>query len=116
MLQIVESVLFFVSDLERSTAFYRTVLGEEPEVRLEDRLVSFALGGQANFTLLKSDDTVAPRSAALLCDNLDPILAEWQEYAGLIDLVCLDRKWPTRFVVIRDPDHNCLIILEAGSD
>jgi catechol 2,3-dioxygenase-like lactoylglutathione lyase family enzyme len=116
MLRIIEPIVLFVSNIERATDYYRVMLGEEPESRHQENLVSFSVGGQANITLLQSDSPLTRHSAALLCDDLDTKVTEWRQWVGMINLECLDSRWPLRFVVLQDLDCNTLVVLEANSN
>ncbi|WP_232055981.1 hypothetical protein [Tuwongella immobilis] len=104
--------MFFVTDLDRSVAFYGIVLGEQPQYR-EGRSVSYAVGGKSNFTLIQSDPPVSPQSAALLCNSIFEHINEWSQWVSMVDLICNSPSWPMQLVVLRDPDDNTLIVFEA---
>ena len=112
MIHCNNSITMFVTDIQRSIAYYRIILSEEPQYS-DERIASFAAGGQSNVTLVKSDESVRPQSAALLCDDLTERVREWDQWAGMVDLDCHGTEWPIRFAVLRDPDDNMLVVLEA---
>lgn len=112
MIRCKNSITMFVTDITCSIAYYRIILSEEPQCS-DERIASFAAGGQSNVILVKSDEPVRPQSAALLCDDLAERVREWDQWAGVVDLECRGTEWPIQFVVLRDPDDNMLVVLEA---
>jgi predicted enzyme related to lactoylglutathione lyase len=78
--------LLYVSDIERSTAFYKTLFNAEP-LFLSSRYVAFTIDGEALFAIwtggTKPDITV-PRFSEIgimlpSSEDVDQLFKEWQE-------------------------------------
>ncbi len=109
-----DHVTVIVTDVERSRAFYRDVLGlrEVPPPYTFDFVVLwFELGGQYLHLLLKpAADTVSPRHFALHVDDV----AEWRDRCrthGLTVEETVSIPNADRFFV-RDPDGNRIELIE----
>ena len=113
MLRTIASVLLWVPELEPAIAWYRAVLGAEPEVVLAERLVVFQIGSDLRLTLARSEGGPRPGSAGLVCGDLAAALSLWRNWVGVVETECLGPHWPFQFVILRDPGDNCLVVVEA---
>ena len=113
-----------VSDLERSTAFYRDVVGCEivNQYPIDDPIMTFMKTGEDHFVLTKLDGSVAPNPPgdpdiestmfhhAFLVDDADFDRAIVDFQAAGIPYFLSDFKHGTfpgrRHVYIHDPDRN----------
>ncbi len=118
----VQSVFFFVADLERSKAFYRDVLGAEP-VEQGPSIASFNVGG-VELMLHADGDTprVPPGSArgagVAVHFQVEGIHALWERLHGLgIQLSEQPTQQPWGFIEfgVRDPDGYEVEFLEPSS-
>ncbi|HZT83178.1 MAG TPA: VOC family protein [Gemmataceae bacterium] len=115
MIITVEPVVLFIPDLEAAVAWYRAVLGVEPEVILE-RTALFRTARGGELLLVYGEGERHSGAAVLMCDDLDSALAAWRQWVGVVELECLGPDWPVRLVVLRDPGDNCLVVLDAASN
>jgi len=118
----IQSVFFFVADLERSKVFYRGVLGAEP-VEQGPNIASFNVGG-VELMLHADGDTprVTPGSArgagVTVHFQVEDIHALWERLHGLgIHLTEQPTPKPWGFTEfgVRDPDGYEVEFLEPSS-
>ncbi len=107
--------LIYVSDLERSTAFYETLFDTKP-VFTSPRYVAFDAGGEALFSLWTGGvvpDVAVPRFSEVGImlssnDEVDSLYEKWQQIPD-INIV----QEPTteifgRFFLVQDPDGHII--------
>ncbi len=117
-----------VADLERTVAFYQTVLGMTPEqFQPADGSTRWALKfGQQKINLHPADGPFDPKAraplpgSADLCFLTDAPLAEWQAHLAAHDLTVEDgpvartgATGPIMSLYVRDPDGNLIEISHA---
>jgi catechol 2,3-dioxygenase-like lactoylglutathione lyase family enzyme len=110
----IDHVSVLITDVERSRAFYRDLLGLKEIARprtFDFVVVWFELGNQQLHLLLKAQpDTVSPRHFALRVADCQAARSYFHEHG-----VAVEETTPIpgadRFF-IRDPDHNRIEIIQ----
>ncbi|PHM73452.1 VOC family protein [Xenorhabdus kozodoii] len=82
--------LIYVSDIERSTAFYSTIFNAEP-VFSSPRYVAFSAGKEAIFAIWgggEQPDNAVPRFSEIgimlpSCEEVDQLFEQWQQNANI---------------------------------
>ncbi|PHM60121.1 VOC family protein [Xenorhabdus ishibashii] len=107
--------LIYVSDIERSTAFYATILNSEP-VFSSPRYVAFTVGKEAIFAIwsggTKPDNTV-PRFSEIgimlpTCEEVDQLFEQWQQNP---DIEIQQEPYTDVFgrtFLVKDPDGHII--------
>jgi catechol 2,3-dioxygenase-like lactoylglutathione lyase family enzyme len=119
-----ERVLHFtisVTDLERSTRFYRDLLG--CTVVHQNPLMVFMACGDSQFVLTRMDDHVPPNppggtlfhhAFVIARDEFDKAMEEVRSWN--IDILSYDdaghRTFPGRHAYFHDPDGNCVELID----
>ena len=103
------------TDLERSTAFYRT-LGFTLIVK-NDRYARFEIGdGAATFSLHLGEAAGNGPQLYFECDDLDVRVAELKAKGVVFESDPVDQSWLWREAWLRDPAGNRLCLYLAGEN
>lgn len=111
-IQGIDVVFYWVSDLDRSTAFYRDVLGLTPGPRYGD-WQEFFVDGPTRFAIHGGGTTVERPTAQLSFSvaDLDEAIAHMQA-EGNGPLGAITDTGTNRFADFADPDGNVFQLLE----
>lgn len=107
--------LVYVSDIERSTAFYETLFNAKP-VFLSPRYVAFTAGGEALFAIWTggtAPDAAAPRFSEIgimLSSNeeVDRLFEEWQKNPDIKIMQEPHTAVFGRTFLVKDPDGHII--------
>lgn len=107
--------LVYVSDIERSTAFYKNIFNSEP-VFLSPRYVAFAADSKATFAIwtggVKPDRSI-PRFSEIgimlsTDEEVESLFAEWQNNPDIKIVQALCTEVFGRTFLIEDPDGHII--------
>ncbi len=107
--------LIYVSDIERSTAYYKMLFNAEP-VFYSPRYVAFDAGGNALFALWNAGDnpdTSAPRFSEIGImlksnDEVDALYKEWKTNADIQFSEDIKDEVFGRTFLVNDPDGHII--------
>lgn len=107
--------LIYVSDVGRSTAFYKMLFGTDP-VFSSPRYVAFSAGGEALFALWSGGETPdpsAPRFSEvgimLKSDSeVDSLYETWKQNGDIVIAKEIETAVFGRTFLIKDPDGNII--------
>lgn len=107
--------LIYVSDIERSTAFYKTLFNAEP-VFSSPRYVAFAAGGEALFAIWtggRTPDIAAPRFSEIGImlpsnEEVDRLFEEWQKNPDIKIVQEPHTEVFGRTFLVADPDGHII--------
>lgn len=107
--------LIYVSDIERSTAFYKDLLNDEPVMEVP-RYVAFGVEGKALFALWSGAEAPQPGAPAYseigimvpTGEDVDRLYVEWQERLDLDVVLEPVTEVFGRTFMIRDPDGHLI--------
>ena len=107
--------LIYVSDIERSTAFYETLFNSAP-VFSSPRYVAFAAGGDALFAIWTggtTPDIAAPRFSEIGImlpsnEDVDRIFEEWQKNPNIKIIQEPSTEVFGRTFLAKDPDGHII--------
>jgi catechol 2,3-dioxygenase-like lactoylglutathione lyase family enzyme len=98
--------IFEVSDVDRSVAWYRDVLGLTPSWQAEDRIAGMSIGDLELY--LERADEPSPSRVSVYVDDADTVY-ELYRSAGAVFAAGLETKpWGMRRFTVRDPDGNLI--------
>jgi len=122
LIEALDNVGVAVRDLERAVAFYR-ILGFQPEYATEDSALLRA-GGVALY-VFRTDGPVQPLRSFDLTGNapgydhlsfrvpdVDAACRRLQELGVTVERQPQDYPWGARAACLRDPDGNCIWLLQ----
>jgi catechol 2,3-dioxygenase-like lactoylglutathione lyase family enzyme len=98
--------VFEVTDIERSFAFYRDVLGLTPHWRWQDAAAGLYTG-DLELYLSRADDPV-PSRVAVFVDDADVALEQYRASGADIAQEIETKPWGLRGFTVRDPDGNLI--------
>lgn len=107
--------LIYVSDIERSTAFYKTLFNADP-VFSSPRYVAFSAGGEALFAIWTggtTPDVSAPRFSEIgimlsSSEDVDNLFEEWKKNS---DIEIIKEPYTEVFgrtFLVKDPDGHII--------
>lgn len=107
--------LIYVSDIERSTAFYKTLFNSEP-VFSSPRYVAFAAGSEALFAIWTggtTPDVAAPRFSEIgimlpTSEDVDRLFEEWQHNHDIKIVQKPQTEIFGRTFLVADPDGHII--------
>ncbi len=109
--------LIYVSDIKRSTDFYKTLFRTEP-VFSSPRYVAFAAGGEATFGIWTggtTPDMSIPRFSEigimLPSNQVDPLFEEWKKNPKIKILQEPRTEVFGRTFLVKDPDGHIVRVL-----